>query len=274
MKKIAIVGLGRVGMPLAFSLLERGYSVVGSKTHQDSVEAARMSGMECYLLHLTPELRCATEELALLLTADVLVITLPATQQPGEDLNYLYSVQALVDSALVYAISRIIFLSSTSVYGDRRGRVDEYSQLAPDTPIGRRLAELEKWLYGLPNTSVDILRLAGLVGAGRHPGRFLAGQVNVTGADHKVNLVHQNDVISAICLLLEQPQGGHLYNLCAPFHPTRQVFYPPLACSLGLRPPQFKTEKADEGKWVDASLITSQLGFIYQYPDPVSMPWN
>ncbi|MDN6633679.1 MAG: NAD(P)-binding domain-containing protein, partial [Enterobacterales bacterium] len=48
MKKISIVGLGWVGMPLALSLLGRGYQVVGSKTTSDGVEAARMSGIECY----------------------------------------------------------------------------------------------------------------------------------------------------------------------------------------------------------------------------------
>lgn len=41
------------------------------------------------------------------------------------------------------------------------------------TNSGRVLKELEDWLHNLPGTSVDILRLAGLVGPERHPGRFL-----------------------------------------------------------------------------------------------------
>ena len=47
MKKVAIIGLGWLGMPLALSLMGRGYDVVGSKTTPDGVEAARMSGIEC-----------------------------------------------------------------------------------------------------------------------------------------------------------------------------------------------------------------------------------
>lgn len=39
----------------------------------------------------------------------------------------------------------------------------------PVTNSGRVLEELEDWLHNLPGTSVDILRLAGLVGPGRHP---------------------------------------------------------------------------------------------------------
>lgn len=46
MKKVAIVGLGWLGMPLAMSLAARGWQVTGSKTTLDGVEAARMSGIE------------------------------------------------------------------------------------------------------------------------------------------------------------------------------------------------------------------------------------
>ncbi|STF45106.1 protein YeeZ [Escherichia coli] len=45
MKKVAIVGLGWLGMPLAMSLSARGWQVTGSKTTQDGVEAARMSAL-------------------------------------------------------------------------------------------------------------------------------------------------------------------------------------------------------------------------------------
>lgn len=38
MKKVAIVGLGWLGMPLAMSLSARGWQVTGSKTTQDGVE--------------------------------------------------------------------------------------------------------------------------------------------------------------------------------------------------------------------------------------------
>ncbi|MCX2959234.1 MAG: NAD(P)-binding domain-containing protein, partial [Serratia symbiotica] len=46
MKKVAIIGLGWLGMPLALSLMSCGYEVVGSKTTPDGVGAARMSGIE------------------------------------------------------------------------------------------------------------------------------------------------------------------------------------------------------------------------------------
>lgn len=98
------------------------------------------------------------------------------------------------------------------------------------------LKELEDWLHNLPGTSVDILRLAGLVGPSRHPGRFFAGKSAPDG-QHGVNLVHLRDVIAAIELLLQAPKGGRIYNICAPKHPARGVFIRRWPASLGFPSP-------------------------------------
>ncbi|MFL4555131.1 SDR family oxidoreductase [Yersinia kristensenii] len=275
MKKIAIIGLGWLGMPLAQSLVRRGIEVVGSKTTPDGVEAARMSGINCFQLQLTPELLCDPDDLAQLMTVDALVITLPASRTTGGGAQYFQAVQMVVDSALAFGVPRIIFTSSTSVYGETRGRIKESSPLQPVTTAGKTLAELELWLHKLPNTSVDILRLAGLVGTDRHPGRFLAGKTSVAGGSQGVNLVHQEDVISAIELLLNLPRGGHIYNLCAPIHPRKRDFYPECARALELTPPEFASEDIEEPiREIDGSKICSELGFEYEYPDPNRMPLN
>ena len=121
-------------MSLAMSLSARGWQVTGSKTTQDGVEAARMSGIDSYLLRMEPELVCDSDDLDALMDADALVITLPARRSGPGDEFYLQAVQELVDSALAHRIPRIIFTSSTSVYGDAQGTVKE------PTPRNRRLA--------------------------------------------------------------------------------------------------------------------------------------
>ncbi len=141
------------------------------------------------------------------------------------------------------------------------------------TASGQVLKELEDWLHNLPGTQVDIVRLAGLVGPGRHPGRFFAGKSAPDG-QHVVNLVHLDDVVGAIELLLQAPKGGHIYNICAPSHPARSTFYPLMARQLGLAPPAFRRGKVwqDKGKIIDGNRICHELGFEYQYPDPLNMP--
>ena len=158
------------------------------------------------------------------------------------------------------------------MYGDVHGIVKETTPRNPVTASGRILKELEDWLHNLPGTSVDILRLSGLVGPGRHPGRFFAGKTAPDG-QQGVNLVPLEDVIAAITLLLQAPKGGHIYNICAPSHPARNVFYPQMARLLGMEPPHFlESQSNDKGKIIDGSRICNELGFEYQYPDPLVMP--
>ncbi len=121
---------------------------------------------------MEPELVCDSDDLDALMDADALVITLPARRSGPGDEFYLQAVQELVDSALAHRIPRIIFTSSTSVYGDAQGTVKETTPRNPVTNSGQRcFEELEDWLHNLPD-SVDILRLAGLVGPGRSAKTF------------------------------------------------------------------------------------------------------
>ena len=86
MKKVAIVGLGWLGMPLATALTARGWQVTGSKTTPDGVDAARRCGIEAFQLELTPELICDAADVEPLFNVDALVVTLPAsrTAEGGE----------------------------------------------------------------------------------------------------------------------------------------------------------------------------------------------
>ncbi len=274
MKKVTIIGLGWLGLPLASELLSDGIAVVGTKTTDDGIAAARAIGIDCYALQLTPELVCTPNDLQQLMDgSDALVILLPPSKI--NTAVYIEAIQQVVDSAIAFRIPRVIFTSSTSVYGHVCGEIDENSELQAETASAQALIDVENWLHALPNISVDILRLAGLVGDHRHAGRFLAGKKDVKGANQPVNIVHQDDVIAAIKRLLKQPKGGHIYNLCAPEHPSRADFYCQAARSLHLELPEFILEKEQKsGKIVKGEKICDELGFEYQYPNPLEMPMS
>lgn len=109
MKKVAIVGLGWLGMPLAMSLAARGWQVTGSKTTLDGVEAARMSGIESYPLRLEPELVCEADDLDALLDVDALVITLPARRSIQERIFICRRCRSW-STARWLIVSRVLFL--------------------------------------------------------------------------------------------------------------------------------------------------------------------
>ncbi len=116
------------------------------------------------------------------------------------------------------------------------------------------------------------LRLAGLVGPGRHPGRFFAGKTAPDG-EHGVNLVHLQDVIGAITLLLQAPKGGHIYRYVRQLTLRVMFLIVYMARLLGLEPPQFRNSlDSGKGKIIDLAVGSNELGFEYQYPDPLVMP--
>lgn len=254
--------------------MAQGMTVAGTKTSLDGVGAAKRIGIDCYQLQLTPELQCDTDDLSELMEeADVMVILLPPSKVSLSE--YIVAIEQLVDSAISYQIPRVIFTSSTSVYGDVDGVIDEDAPLLGETASAQALIAVEQWLHDLPNIQVDVLRLAGLVGEKRHAGRFLAGKQQVKGANQPVNMVHQDDVIAAILLLIQQSNGGHTYNLCAPDHPTRQQFYAQSATTLGLIPPEFAVEEHEAaGKTIDGNRICQEMGFEYEFTHPLYMPMS
>ena len=147
MKKVAIVGLGWLGMPLAMSLAAKGWQVTGSKTTRDGVEAARMCGIDGVELRLEPELICDTDELDELMNVDALVITLPARRSGPR--RFTCRRCRRLSTAPAHHIPRIIFTSSTSVYGAIDGTAKENTERRPVTASGRVLKELEDWLHNL-----------------------------------------------------------------------------------------------------------------------------
>ncbi|VFP84548.1 Protein YeeZ [Candidatus Erwinia haradaeae] len=276
MKRVAIVGLGWIGMPLGISLIAAGWRVSGSKTTQNGVDAVRMYGIDGYCLQLKPILSCKERNLPALFSVDAMVIILPVTRMllssTRKDKDYLLSIQNLVKSARDFGVSHIVFTSSISVYGTRSEIVNENTGLSPKSVAGNILREVENWLCQTTGIVVDILRLSGLVGPNRHPGYFLAGKKELENGSHGVNLVHRDDVIAAIILLLKDGIGGRIYNLSASKHPARNEFYPYASMQLGLKPPTFTTpSRGRHGKIIDGSKICRELGLVYLYSDPVCM---
>jgi nucleoside-diphosphate-sugar epimerase len=71
-------------------------------------------------LVLVSELLCELGDLDLLPRIDALVMTLLASRSLDGCENYYNTVRMLVDSAMAISVPRVIFISSTSVYGENK----------------------------------------------------------------------------------------------------------------------------------------------------------
>ncbi|MCW9709967.1 SDR family NAD(P)-dependent oxidoreductase [Avibacterium sp. 21-586] len=268
MRSVAIVGLGWLGFSLGRHLKNLGWVVKGSKRIQSDVEQMRLMRLEAYRLMLDPEIDSEPEDLSALLTVDCLVINIPPSQYFFNVKDYILGIKNLVNEALNHGVQHFIFVSSTSVFPMKSGYFDEQQIPQPDGEIGRGLLEIEQWLAMLPNIDCDIIRFAGLIGLARHPVYSLAGKTHLPHGNTPVNLVHLDDCVRAIELLLDTPCGHRLYHLSAPNHPKKKDYYTNVAKKLALIVPHFVCLESDPIRIIEGNKISQELGFVYQYPDP------
>lgn len=264
-KRIAIVGCGWLGTPLALSLVNKGYEVRGTRQQSEDLAELNRLGITAESLVLSPELECPCPE-RVFAGADLLLINIPPRRKQHDGRYHQAQIAALLEAARSYQIPHVLFISSTSVYGSDQGRVDEQTECVPTTDSGKTLVAIEQQLLAqYPGSSV--LRFAGLIGPKRHPGRFLSGRC-VDGADSPVNLIHQQDCIRLIETLIERNIWGEIWNGCCDSHPSRAEFYRAAAAQLNLPAPQF-SEKSGPSKIINNQKIKQELSFSFKFPDPV-----
>ncbi|CAG9296009.1 SDR family oxidoreductase [Celerinatantimonas diazotrophica] len=264
-QQIAIVGCGWLGTPLAFHLKGLGFDVRGSRQHVSARLDLTQVNIANTALSLTPELVCDDAPL-LFDGTDLLIINIPPRRKSHDSHYHIAQINALKQAAIDYHIPRILFVSSTSVYGPDQGLVDESTPLKPVTESGKTLVAIEHDLQTSP-LHCCILRFGGLIGAGRHPGRFLSGR-KVDGADAPVNLIHQKDCIAIIQAVIERDLFDGSYNAVCDAHPCKQTFYEAAAKALSLELPIF-SQMSTGNKLISNQALKQALDYSFIYPDPI-----
>ncbi|UWX55254.1 hypothetical protein NYZ99_01135 [Maribacter litopenaei] len=74
------------------------------------------------------------------------------------------------------SVNNILFVSSTSVYGENQGEVNEETIPIPSSEAGKQLLETEKLIRENSHVESTIIRFAGLIGPDRHPVNMLSGR--------------------------------------------------------------------------------------------------
>ncbi|KFZ36689.1 hypothetical protein HR45_14600 [Shewanella mangrovi] len=272
MKRVAVIGCGWFGLPLAKSLLANGIDVVGTKTTAAGVQLLNEAGIDGALLTLGDD-NCAFQLRQILTDVDALVVNIPPGLRRGER-DYLDKLQLLAEPIRDSKLRLVVYVSSTGAYQQTEGRLTEDDLVAVDDDGSAAILQhAEQMMQSLATDArrVVTVRFAGLVGAGRNPGRFLAGKTGLAGGSHLVNLIHIEDCIAGVTAVLRSQYSSHVYNLVSPAHPRKDQFYAQAAEMLGLPAPQFSATSIGEGKVVLGDRICSELDFDYQYRDAKSL---
>lgn len=270
--KVSICGCGWLGLPLAKHLVQQGMETWGSKqTAEQALELAEYGIHGVALsLPLSLEQPVLPSPLASFLDTDLLVINVPPGRYAGAVEEWGVIVKRLSATAKQAGCRKVIFISTTAVYGDCKGTIDEWTEPRPNTLSGKAHLAIEQYLRAEWGDEVVILRLAGLIGPNRHPVRYLSGRQGIENGKDKVNLIHQEDCIAAISQIVARWPYYPIMHLAAPQHPSREAYYRQMAQMAGLPLPEFADSVERNSKVIDAAKTCGWLSLCIRHADLLS----
>jgi len=266
MTQISILGCGWLGLPLAKALLKNGFSVKGSTTSVDKLLVLKNLGVQEFQIELS-ETKSQGEVDSFLENSKILIIDIPPKLRGISKENFVSKIKNLIPFIEKSAVENVLFISSTSVYGEDNLAVTEETKLNPDTESGKQLVQTECLLQNNPKFKTTILRFGGLIGDDRHPIHFLAGKTNLENPNAPINLIHQDDCIGIILEILRQNSWNETFNAVTPYHPSRKEYYTQKAIDLNLVPPTFNYENPILGKTILNTKVETILGYTFTKPN-------
>ena len=279
MSQTFIVGCGRVGRLLARRYLDQNQPVWALARSDTAAE-------ELEFLGITPvlgDLDNPGSLTSLSPVGDLVHYLAPPPERGIEDLrmvNFLATINAGVHPR------RIVYISTSGVYGDRRGAwVDEDTPANPQTDRARRRLDAENRLWDWSRQTegkVTVLRVGGIYGPGRLPEARLRRRAPILVEDQcgYTNRIHVEDLVS-ICLAAgESVRESRVYNVSDGHPGNMSGYFKAVARRLGLPlPEEIPMEEARErlssemmsylleSRRMKNQRMLSELGISLRYPD-------
>jgi nucleoside-diphosphate-sugar epimerase len=275
--RFLVVGCGYVGTRLAIRLLAEA-PVVALTRSAASAAALGAGGLDAAAW----DLDAATPAPALLAKAATVFYLTPPPSTGHADPRLARFLAGLPAPPV-----RLVYLSTTGVYGDAGGDlVDEDSPLHPTTDRAQRRADAEAQVraysaeHGVP---VTILRVPGIYGPGRLPlERLRRGEPVIRHAEAGYsNRIHVDDLVEALLLCATVPvAAGRTYNVTDGNTATMTEYFERVAALAGLPAPTLISRAEAEtrlspglmsflaeSRRIDSSRIRRELGFSPRFAD-------
>ena len=240
MKHIGIIGSGWLAQAMA-KAWQGKYHLTLTTRDSEKQQTLAAAGYDCVLYELG-------EPLPLLAEIDTLIIATTSKD--------LAAHQQLLSQLKEYPGLPVYFTSSTSVYPND-GKV--HTENSPHIKTDHPLYAIEQCLQQHPKTSV--IRCGGLIGPGRHPGRFFRNKA-IPAPNAPVNLLPQVDAVGVFRHLIENNISGITINACHSEHPKKGDYYPQMARAIGLTPPAMGHDNSP-GKVVDSRRLTDEVNYQF-----------
>jgi nucleoside-diphosphate-sugar epimerase len=266
---ILLAGCGDLGTEAGLRFHALGHRVVGWRRSPAKLPAA-IEGVAADLS--APNLPLVPEDT----TAVVIAVAADSPSEEAYRAAYLDGVRHVLDAMERDGVEpeRVLFVSSTAVYGDASGGwVDESTPPAPGGFSGRVLVEAEQLLQARFNgtaTTATSLRLGGIYGPGRTRliDQVRSGSAVIPEDVRYTNRIHRDDAAGAIVHLATMPAQPAGIYVGVDNHPadlgTVLRF---LAAEMGLpEPPVGDAGPARGGNKRCRNELLRSTGFKFTFP--------
>jgi len=278
--QVFIIGCGDLGQRLAQQWHQQQLPVTGLVRSVMSAERLQQQGISPLRLDL--DAPSATPQTRLVLNQALVYYFAPPPKSGEQDTRMTQFLQ-LIDTE--HAPTRLVYLSTSGVYGDQGGRlIDESTPPQPVAPRAQRryFAEqaIRRWGedYQIP---VITLRTGGIYGPGRLPLKRIRAQTPIIH-EHLApvtNRIHVDDLVQACVAAATRGRAGEIYNISDGSQGNMTDYFNTLADYFGLpRPPTLDWAEAEkqlsagmlsylrESRQLDNRRMLKELAVQLRYP--------
>ncbi|MFS4493027.1 SDR family oxidoreductase [Maribacter sp. 2308TA10-17] len=261
-KRIGVLGCGWLGFPLAISLVQDEYKVQGSTTSEEKLAQLKKEGISPFIISLGQD-KIDGDVSGFLRDVNVLIVNVPPKLRGQNKENYVQKMHLLHGEIKKSSVQKVIFVSSTSVYGDVDGDVTEETIPQPSKASGKQLLAAENIFRNDKDLDTTIVRFGGLIGPNRHPVTMLSGRQNLSNGNAPINLIHLNDCIRIIKSVIADSWWNEVLNGVYPEHPSKQKYYSSEAKKRGLQAPDYYVNNSRKGKKVHSGVLINVKKFEF-----------
>lgn len=266
-KSVSIIGCGWLGHALAKRLLIKEYRVFVTTQSEEKKKKLDKENINAELLSL-PVNEPEPVALEAFNCATLIISITPQIRQGRSD--YPEKVAQLIKMAESGKVKKIIMLSTTAIYNGLSGLVDEEVALDESASKVAIIIAAEQATRKFSGKSV-VLRLAGLIGPERHPGRFLQGKKVFSEPQAFINLIHQDDAVGVLLEIIADKDATGTYNAVSATETSKEHYYHAAANALNLPLPEFSFESSiNLGKRIDDSKLREKFNYQYTHDDLIA----
>lgn len=267
--EVLIIGCGFLGEAAAELFSRQGRSVLGVVRSPESLRALEGRSFETVCCDITDQ--AAVEALAQRVRGTPLAIHAVSAGSGGPGVYEAVYREALRGVIGSWQPGRVLFVSSTSVYGQNDGSwVTEESPAEPERETGTVLLQAEALALAAGGS---VVRLSGIYGPGRSflLRRYLAGEAVLEGGGGRwMNQIHRDDGAAALVRIGDSSSPSGIYNVSDDTPATQRELYGWMASCLGRPLPPKGPENLHRPRGVTSKKVSNRklraLGWSPQFP--------